>query len=65
MISCDEQSKIAADSFTEIEDKLKEIGQVLYEATVHADISLPATNGTPSHIKSVMVTYINGEVNIR
>lgn len=65
MISCDEQSKIAGDSFTEAESKLKEIGRVLYQATIHANISLPAINGTPSHMKAVMVTYINGEVSVR
>ena len=65
MITCEEQLKIASDSFNEAEDKLKEIGRVLFEATIHAEISLPAINGTGLHIKSVMVTYNNGEVNIR
>jgi hypothetical protein len=65
MISCEEQLKIASDSFEEAKNKLKEIGRILYEATIHAEISLPAINGTEAHIKSVMVTYNNGEVYIR
>jgi hypothetical protein len=65
MISCEEQSKIASDSFNEAENKLKEIGRILYEATIHAEISLPAINGTAAHTRSVMVTYTNGQVYIR
>jgi|SRR5947207_8927507 len=65
MISCEQQLKVASDSFNEAENKLKEIGRILYEATIHAEISLPAINGTPRHTKSVMVIYNNGEVNIR
>ena len=65
MISCEQQSKIASDSFNEAENKLKEIGRILYEATIHAEISLPAINGTAAHTRSVMVTYTNGQVYIR
>jgi len=65
MISCEEQSKIASDSFNEAENKLKEIGRILYEATIHAEISLPAINGSAAHTRSVMVTYNNGQVYIR
>ena len=65
MISCGEQSKIASDSFCEAENKLKEIGRILYEATIHAEISLPAINGTEPRNRSVMVTYNNGQVHIR
>jgi hypothetical protein len=65
MISCEEQLKIAGDSFNEAENKLKEIGRILYEATIHAEISLPAINGTGPHTRAVMVSYNNGEVYIR
>src|SRR5215212_9014554 len=65
MVSCEEKLKIAGDSFNEAESKLKEIGRILFEATIHAEISLPAINGTGPHTKSVMVTYNNGEVYIR
>jgi len=65
MISCEEQSKIANDSFNEAENKLKEIGRILYEATIHANICLPAINGTEARTRTVMVTYNNGQVYIR
>jgi hypothetical protein len=65
IICCKEQIKIASESFTEAENKLKEIGRILYEATIHADISLPGINGMASPAKSVLVTYRNGEVDIR
>ena len=62
MISYGEKSKTASESFNEAELKLKEIGQILYEATIHAEISMPAINGTEAHTRAVMVTYNNGEV---
>ena len=65
MIACDEQSKIASESFNEAENKLKEIGRILYEATIHAEISLPPINGHAPRTKSVMVSYANGQVYIR
>jgi len=65
MLICEDQAKIADESFTEAESKLKEIGRVLYEATIHAQISLPAINGTPARTKAVMVSYNNGQVYIR
>ncbi|HKB45151.1 MAG TPA: hypothetical protein VKC90_12205 [Chitinophagaceae bacterium] len=65
MITCEEQVKIASDSFNEAENKLKEIGRILFEATIHAEISFPAINGTATHIRSVKVSYDNGGVHIR
>ncbi len=65
MIACEEQSRIADESFNEAENQLKEIGRILYEATIHAEISLPAINGSGPRTKSVMVSYSNGQVYIR
>jgi hypothetical protein len=65
MISCGEQARIAGDSFNEAENKLKEIGSILYEATIHAQISLQAIDGGEPRIRSVMVSYNNGQVHIR
>lgn len=65
MISFEEQSKIANDNFNEAENELKKIGEILYEATIHAEISLPAINGTPARTKSVVVTFNNGGVTVR
>src|SRR6266536_3278512 len=65
MIACEEQSRIADESFNEAENQLKEIGRILYEATIHAEISLPAINGGGPRTKAVMVSYSNGQVYIR
>ena len=65
MISCEEQSKIANDNFGEAENELRKIGQILYEATIHAEISLPAINGTAAHTRSVTISFSNGGVTVR
>ena len=62
MRSYEEKSKIAAESVYQAENKLQEIGKILYESTIHAEIDLPAINGTPAHTKSVMVTFNNEQV---
>ena len=64
MRSYEAKSKIATESVYQAEGKLKEIGQILYESTIHAEISLPAMNGTAAHTRSVRITYNNGQVNI-
>ena len=65
MISCEEQAKIANENFNEAESELKKIGLILYEASIHAEISLPAINGTPTRTKSVVVAFNNGGVTVR
>jgi hypothetical protein len=65
MVNCEEQSKIANDNFVEAENELKRIGEILYEASIQAQISLPAINGTAAHTKSVVVTFSNGGVTVR
>jgi len=65
MISCEEQAKIANENFNEAEIELIKIGQILYEASVHAEISLPAINGTPARTKSIVVVFNNGGVTVR
>jgi hypothetical protein len=65
MISCEEQAKIANDNFNEAENELKKIGQILYEAAISAEISLPAINGTPARTKSIVVAFNNGGVTVR
>jgi hypothetical protein len=65
MLSCEEQAKIANDNFYEAEIELKKIGEILYEGNIHAEISLPAINGTPARTKSIVVAFNNGGVTVR
>ena len=65
MLDYKEKSKIAIESLIQAEEKLKEIGQILYESTIHAEITLPAINGTPAQTRSVTVRFENGQVRIR
>jgi len=65
MLVNEEQSKNAQTLFVEAEEKLKEIGRILFQASITAEISLPPVNGSPCHTKQVTVTYPNGEVLVR
>ena len=65
MLDYKERSKMAIESIIQAEEKLKEIGQILYESTIHAQINLPAINGSPAQTKSVTVKFENGQVRIR
>lgn len=62
MIVNDEQSKIAESKFNESYEKLKELGQVLFYASITADIIVPPVNGGLPAQKKVTVTFPNGEV---
>jgi hypothetical protein len=64
MLDYKEKSTIAAESLCQAEEKLKEIGQILYESAIHAEINLPAINGTPAQTRSVTVRFENGQVRI-
>lgn len=65
MLDYREKAKIASESVSEAENELKEIGQILFESTIHAEINLPAINGTPAQTKRVVVRFANGQVIIR
>jgi hypothetical protein len=58
----DAQSRIAQDLFNETEDKLKEVGRILFHATISAEIPLSPVNGGIYDSKLVTVTFPNGEV---
>lgn len=65
MLDYETKATIAADSVCHAENELKQIGQILFESTIHAQINLPALNGTPAQTKSVVVRFDNGQVHIR
>ena len=58
----EEQSKLAESRFEESYQKLKELGRVLFHASITADITIPPVNGGVSITKQVTVTFPNGEV---
>ena len=62
MIVNEEQSKIAESKFSESYEKLKELGRVLFYASVTADLIIPPVNGGLPTQKKVTVTFPNGEV---
>ncbi len=63
MIAFGEESVSAQNRFLESEEKLKEIGQILFEATITADIAMtPAINGGMPGTRTVRVTYNHGQV---
>ena len=65
MLDYGEKAKIATESVSQAENELKQIGQVLFESTIHAEINLPAINGTPAQTKQFVVRFNNGQVIIR
>lgn len=65
MLDSEEQLKIAEEKFYETEEKLKEVGRMLFHATITAEISMPPANGTGYHKKQVTVSFPNGEVVVR
>ena len=65
MLDYKEKSKIATESLSQAEEKLKEIGQILYGSAIHAEITLPAINGKAAQTRSIIVRFDNGQVSIR
>jgi hypothetical protein len=47
--------------FNESDEKLKELGRILFRATITADITVPPINGHAAETKQVTVTFPNGE----
>ena len=63
MIAYGEQATVAQNNFMLSEERLREIGQILFEATITADIAMtPAINGGSPVSRLVRVVYNNGQV---
>ena len=63
MIAYGEQASQAQNNFMLSEERLREIGQILFEATITADIAMtPAINGGSPVSRMVRVVYNNGQV---
>ena len=63
MIAYGEESVAAEDRFLKSEEKLKEVGRILFEATISAEIPMtPPLNGEKPLTRAVLITYNNGQV---
>ena len=56
-----ENLSIAEDKFNEADEKLKELGRILFHATITADITVPPVNGEMVMSKKVTVSFPNGQ----
>ena len=65
MLKYDEESKQAETKFLEAEEKLKDLGRILFDATINAEITMPVLNGEIPELKTVTVTFNNGQVMVR
>ena len=57
----EEHLKIAEDKFNAADEKLKELGSILFHATITADILIPPVNGEGAISKQVTVSFPNGQ----
>ncbi|MBC7949654.1 MAG: hypothetical protein H7Y42_17335 [Chitinophagaceae bacterium] len=62
MIISGEEASLAESNFLEAEKKLNELGAILFDATINAEIDLIDGHGTASIRKPVTVAYFNGQV---
>ena len=53
--------KNAEDKFNEADEKLKELGSILFHASITADIMIPPINGEGIVSKQVTVSFPNGQ----
>ena len=61
MMAHGQQSESARTRFSEAEEKLREVGQILFEATINANISMDHFDGQAPDTRSVTISYNNGQ----
>ena len=57
----EEQLKSAEDKFNDADEKLKELGHILFHATITASIMIPPVNGEEVVSKQITVSFPNGQ----
>ena len=57
----EEQLKSAEDKFNDADEKLKELGHILFHATITANIMMPPVNGEDVVSKQITVSFPNGQ----
>lgn len=58
----DQLSQEAATDFSNADEKLKELGQVLFHGTLTTEIVVPPVNGEMPSARQVTLTFPNGQV---
>ena len=61
----EEYLKEAENKFNEADEKMKELGHILFHATITADITIPPINGEQLISKQVTVSFPNGQVVVK
>lgn len=61
----EEHLKSAEDKFNEADEKLKELGSILFYASITADILVPPVNGEGVIPKQVTVSFPNGQAVVK
>lgn len=62
MIAFGEESSVAQARFIEAEENLRELGRILFQATITAEIPTTPVNGETPGIREVTISYDNGAV---
>ena len=62
MVANGEESALAQARFAEAEEKLRHVGEILFEATINAEITINSVNGGSPSTRPVTVKYVNGQV---
>ncbi|HET6767878.1 MAG TPA: hypothetical protein VFH08_10785 [Chitinophagaceae bacterium] len=57
----EEHLKHAEDKFNEADEKLRELGHILFHATITANIMIPPVNGEEVISKQITVSFPNGQ----
>ena len=53
--------KSAEDKFNDADEKLKDLGHILFHATITAEIMIPPVNGEELISKQITVSFPNGQ----
>lgn len=61
----EEYLKDAEDKFNEADEKLKELGNILFHASITAEIMIPPINGETIISKQVTVSFPGGQVVVK
>ena len=61
----EEYLKEAENKFNDADEKMKEIGDILFHATITADITIPPVNGEQVITRQVTVSFPNGQVVVK